>query len=84
MLVYGAFYTFTSNSNDFLSIAKLIDYTDGKCVLEDVFNKNILVLGPSSLMKRAKDLTDEELDKLLPGVNQGYEIVKPPDSYKPA
>ena len=32
--------------------------------------------------ERNKPLTDEELDKLLPGPTDGYEIVKPPESYR--
>lgn len=34
--------------------------------------------------ERNRPMTDEELDKMLPGQAQGYEIVKPPDTYKPA
>lgn len=35
------------------------------------------------LEERNRPYTDEELDKLLPGLEDGFEIVKPPDSYKP-
>ncbi len=31
--------------------------------------------------ERNRALTDEELDQLLPGPNEGYEIVKPPANY---
>lgn len=34
--------------------------------------------------KRNRPLTDEDLDQMLPGINDGYEVVKPPESYKPA
>lgn len=32
---------------------------------------------------RNRPLTDEDLDQMLPGPGDGYEIVKPPDSYNP-
>jgi splicing factor 3B subunit 1 len=33
--------------------------------------------------ERNKPMTDEELNAILPGPSDGFEIVKPPDSYKP-
>lgn len=35
------------------------------------------------LEERNRPYTDEELDMLLPGAEDGFEIVKPPDAYKP-
>lgn len=32
---------------------------------------------------RNRYLTDEELDAIIPGPNDGYEIMKPPENYKP-
>lgn len=35
------------------------------------------------LAERNRPYTDEELDMLLPGPEDGFEIVKPPENYKP-
>jgi len=37
----------------------------------------------AEIAERNKPLTDEELDALLPGEKDGYQILIPPDSYKP-
>ncbi len=53
---------------------------------------DILKMTPSKLQQlrwekdleqRNKPYTDEELDLLLPGGEDGYEIVKVPESYRP-
>lgn len=31
--------------------------------------------------ERNRPMTDEELDMVLPGASEGYEILKPPESY---
>lgn len=33
--------------------------------------------------ERNRPMTDEEIDAILPGTNEGYEILKPPESYIP-
>ena len=35
------------------------------------------------LAERNRPYTDEELDMLLPGMDDGFEIVKVPETYKP-
>jgi splicing factor 3B subunit 1 len=35
------------------------------------------------LEERNRPYTDEELDMLLPGNDDGYEILKPPENYQP-
>lgn len=32
---------------------------------------------------RNRPLSDDDLDQMLPGIGDGYEIVKPPDNYRP-
>ena len=51
-------------------------------VYSNITPKNLQMLRLSKeLQERNKHLTDAELDELLP--NEGYEIVTPPESYKP-
>jgi len=67
-----------------MGVAGMMTPTPSRLNLEEMTPEQISTLRlQAELDERNRPLTDDDLDSMLPGPNDGFEIVIPPESYKP-